>query len=103
MDIEGRFEKMRTEQPCIREKVSDPFSWGQKVRTHVFLGNATIWGKALNFPNIKFGNSTVSALTQLKSWRAFMFLLSPGIEKTLSRDGVQLQASAKWPSLPSLR
>ena len=54
---------MRTEQPCIRERVSDQFSWGQKVRTHIFLGNATIWGKALDFPNIKFGNITISTLT----------------------------------------
>ena len=57
MDTEGRFEKMRTEQPCSRERVSDQFSWGQKVRMHVVLGIATIWGKALNFPNIEFGNS----------------------------------------------
>lgn len=48
---------MRTEQPCSRERVSDQFSWGQKVRMHVVLGIATIWGKALNFPNIEFGNS----------------------------------------------
>lgn len=79
---------MRTEQPCIRERVSDQFSWGQKVRTHIFLRNATIWGKALDFPNIKFGNITISTLTQLESWRAFTFLLSLGIGKTLSRVGV---------------